>query len=35
VLRLRRVAAGKPAPSILGVVVRPFARRLLGRTPPG
>jgi hypothetical protein len=33
VLRLRRVAARKPAPSILGVLVRPAARRLLERTP--
>jgi hypothetical protein len=29
VLRLRKVAAKKPAPSILGVLVRPAARRLL------
>jgi hypothetical protein len=33
VLRLRKVAAKKPAPSILGVLVRPAARRLLERTP--
>jgi hypothetical protein len=33
VLRLRKVAAGRPAPSILGVLVRPAARRLLDRTP--
>jgi hypothetical protein len=30
VLRLRKVAARRPAPSILGVLVRPAARRLLG-----
>ena len=30
VLRLRKVAARKPAPSILGFLVRPAARRLLG-----
>ncbi len=33
VLRLRKVAAGKPAPSILGALVRPSARQLLDRTP--
>ncbi|HSB64289.1 MAG TPA: hypothetical protein VLJ18_09000 [Thermoanaerobaculia bacterium] len=33
VLRLRKVARRKPAPSILGVLVRPAARRLLDRTP--
>jgi hypothetical protein len=34
ILRLRKVAAKKLAPSILGVLVRPAARRLLDRTPP-
>jgi hypothetical protein len=33
VLRLRKVARKKLAPSILGVLVRPLARRLLDRTP--
>jgi hypothetical protein len=33
VLRLHKVAAGRPAPSILGVLVRRAARRLLDRTP--
>jgi hypothetical protein len=33
ILRLRKVAAKKLAPSILGVLVRPAARRLLLRTP--
>jgi hypothetical protein len=35
VLRLRRVAARELAPSILRVLVRPAARRLLDRTPLG
>jgi hypothetical protein len=35
VLRLRKAAAKKPAPSILGVLVRPAARRLLDGAPPG
>jgi hypothetical protein len=30
VLRLRRVARKKPAPSVLGLFIRPLARRLLG-----
>lgn len=33
ILRLRKVAEKKLAPSILGVLVRPAARRLLDRTP--
>jgi hypothetical protein len=34
VLRLRRVARKKPAPSVLGLFIRPWARRLLAERTP-